>query len=551
MPAHLFRPAFLSSKQRRMNRLTINLVLAFVASLICPPRSFGEISFTGFSNAVGLNFAANASQLGSVARISPAQHYSGGAIWFQDPQPLTFGFTTDFDFRISGAAGNGDGSGQVGGDGFAFVIQDIGNTAIGAIAGELGYANIPRSIAIEFDTFRNSWDRSTNDVAIHSRGQLPNSNRREGQLSIASVPGNFADGAVHRARVNYRPGVLSVYVDDFTRPVTSLSIDNLPQYLGLDDGAAWAGFTASTGGDVENHDLLNWSFLSCEEALKGSLSVPESFTPVAGLPPVSAPLENGIMAVRFDPKGGAEAAKRACGVERFNFVNSITSDPSHFIPYLVTAPLGFTGDAKTLPPIFLIDGMPDILEEGFEVVRAQYPLIDPPLDKANGQQTYLAYLVHGTPTNTIPEGTHRMLPINRGQYSDASETYYPLHYDVPDDPSQIAFLDNPGNQKGFVSPGVDFTAFETRLVGITADGEIVHWDKIGTNWTWKAFSLEDETTVTIDDPGFRQSLELRDLQLGIRDVRFDIVPEPHSIVILVGAITCLAGRYWVCRNLGL
>ncbi len=57
---------------------------------------------------------------------------------------------------------------------------------------------------------------------------------------------------------------MSVFIDDMINPRLNVSID-LAATLQLDNGAAWVGFTAATGGGTQNHDILNWSFQSVPE----------------------------------------------------------------------------------------------------------------------------------------------------------------------------------------------------------------------------------------------------------------------------------------------
>ncbi len=50
--------------------------------------------------------------------------------------------------------------------------------------------------------------------------------------------------------------MLAVYLDDTRVLVSTVDLSTVTG----PDGAAWAGFTASTGSGYENHDILNWSF---------------------------------------------------------------------------------------------------------------------------------------------------------------------------------------------------------------------------------------------------------------------------------------------------
>ena len=48
----------------------------------------------------------------------------------------------------------------------------------------------------------------------------------------------------------------TILLDDLG-PVLTVSVD-LAQTLDLDQGRAWVGFTAATGGGWQNHDIQNW-----------------------------------------------------------------------------------------------------------------------------------------------------------------------------------------------------------------------------------------------------------------------------------------------------
>ena len=247
---------------------------------------FGQITFSDFSNASSLALNGSAAQATngnnqSVLRLAPdgTFHVSGTA-WFQtQQQSVSKGFTSVFHFQITHSPDNGPSLA----DGIAFVVQNssgdgFGTAARGGSGGAIGYgvpdpvdngAAIPNSLAVEFDTFQNSWDPNANHIAVQSCGTAPNSQDHTGpcNLGIVSDLGgiNLADGAVHTAVVEYDPpsgdiaGILRVFLDDFGTPI--LTVDTDLAALGLsDDGTAWVGFTGSTGGLSENNDILSWTF---------------------------------------------------------------------------------------------------------------------------------------------------------------------------------------------------------------------------------------------------------------------------------------------------
>ena len=125
----------------------------------------------------------------------------------------------------------------------------------------MGYSSIPNSLAIEFDTYQNSQalDPNANHISIHSHGTAPNSSDQSASLGQAGSLVDLSDGAIHTVIIRYTTGSLRVFLDDLITPMLSVTAD-LETLLNLDNGTAWLGFTSSTGGDFENHDLLMWSF---------------------------------------------------------------------------------------------------------------------------------------------------------------------------------------------------------------------------------------------------------------------------------------------------
>ena len=86
-------------------------------------------------------------------------------------------------------------TGQPGGDGFAFVIQNTSSTALGLTNSYMGY-EISNSLAAEFDTWRNSnflgLEPSNNHVGVQSAGTGVNNPfagaSREQQVSDRTCP---------------------------------------------------------------------------------------------------------------------------------------------------------------------------------------------------------------------------------------------------------------------------------------------------------------------------------------------------------------------------
>lgn len=232
----------------------------------CPLSSAATIcdfNYPDFTSTTGLILNGNAIQAsGSILRLTPNFQNQAGSAWYNARENVTAGFTTIFHFQIHPAAG---------GDGFAFVIQNAGTAALGSNGGGIGYDGIPRSIAVEFDTYQNGahlldtnlGDISDHEIVVHTNDLNPNSADESYALPPGPIISPVAfqlDQLPHAVKIVYTLQVLEIFIDDFRSPVLAVSV-NMKSRLGLLDGTAYVGFTASTGLQTENHDILDWFFL--------------------------------------------------------------------------------------------------------------------------------------------------------------------------------------------------------------------------------------------------------------------------------------------------
>ncbi|MCC7013050.1 MAG: PQQ-dependent sugar dehydrogenase [Planctomycetes bacterium] len=229
-----------------------------IAASCALPEARADFDFPDFASTAGLAMVGSTSTSGVVLRLVPATGNSAGAAWYSLKQSVASGFETTFQFQLESTAGA---------DGFAFLLQNTTSAPLGGTGCELGYHGLANSLAVEFDTYVNAGcsvagvnDPAGLHVSVHSNGTGANSVAESFALaSTLGVP-DFADGGVHTARVRYASGVLSVFVDNLALPVLSTPLA-LGSLLNLDNGRAWAGFSAATGGLAERHDVLSWSFV--------------------------------------------------------------------------------------------------------------------------------------------------------------------------------------------------------------------------------------------------------------------------------------------------
>ncbi len=246
-----------------------------------------KITYTDFSSTAGLHLNGSAAAVnngsGNVLRITPASPYQDGSFYYATPVSLSSPFSTQFAFQFPQVSPNGAGSA----DGITFIIQNSSATdaALGFEGGAIGYGaddlgffpslGISNSLAIEIDTYRNSWDPATPHIAAmscltgynssHHGGKCANGTKAGSDPTIAinsALATNVLDGKMHTLKVHYdmpSPGYQNVTVTLDENPVLQFTFDLAT--LGLDaNDDAYLGFTASTGGGFQDQDILNWYF---------------------------------------------------------------------------------------------------------------------------------------------------------------------------------------------------------------------------------------------------------------------------------------------------
>jgi hypothetical protein len=245
-------------------------------------------TFTGASN---LLFQGSAGIVGNRLRLTPALSSQTGGAWLNNKQRVELGFETVFQFQISQTS-------MFGADGFAFVLFGRDPPVLGADGMGLGYSSIPNSLAVEFDLYPNfeANDPDDNHIGLHSAGTLPNSSHESAALDTANPPINMSDGAIHTVVIRYAGGILRVFVDDLNNQAVLETPVNLARLLELDSGLAWLGFTAATGGEFQNHDILMWSF-------RPNNAAPQIQLAGLGAGPFYAPTNILLSANASDPDG--------------------------------------------------------------------------------------------------------------------------------------------------------------------------------------------------------------------------------------------------------
>ena len=186
-----------------------------------------------------------------VLRLTDGSYRETGSAWSTEMVDLTESFESTFKVYLH--------HGEPGADGIAFVIQTAGLRALGGWGGGLGYRWIKPSVAVEFDTYQNTRDPSSNHLAVAIGGNPD----RPLVNSESSIP---LYGRPFLARVNYDAAstMLKVYVKPYKAgAVEELMVDHkLDLAKAFGRSAAWVGFTGATGNVTSKQDIYSWTLSS-------------------------------------------------------------------------------------------------------------------------------------------------------------------------------------------------------------------------------------------------------------------------------------------------
>jgi hypothetical protein len=132
---------------------------------------------------------------------------------------------------------------------FALLLSGNPAGAVGGRGGGLGLAGLD-AYAVEFDTWENGTDPSSNHVGVVYGGDLTE------HFGTGEVPVVMDEGGVLHVRVYAEAGTFSVSLSSPDRNLseTTVMVATIPEYPG---GEVFFGFTAATGGAFSRHTVDN------------------------------------------------------------------------------------------------------------------------------------------------------------------------------------------------------------------------------------------------------------------------------------------------------
>ncbi|QNN21712.1 hypothetical protein HED60_05325 [Planctomycetales bacterium ZRK34] len=243
--------------------MIIRLITLGLVCAVCSSTQ-GIVVYSDFSDTSGLVLNGAAASVdngtdGVVLRLTPASGNQAGSIFSSDLVDAT-NFSTTFSFRFTESGGTlFDGNTETGADGMVFVVQPV-SSSLGGLGQGIGFTGITPAVGVEFDTWHNSAnnDPSSNHLGIDLNGSV---NHGVDMLYTVDVSPDFNNGDRWFAWIDYDGAILEVRVSQTTTRPTDAQLTRdliIPDIIGQD--TAYIGFTAATGADWNNHDLIDWTY---------------------------------------------------------------------------------------------------------------------------------------------------------------------------------------------------------------------------------------------------------------------------------------------------
>jgi Legume lectin domain len=301
----------------------------------------------------GLNLNGSAALNGSSLSLTTTGNNLAGSAWYPTPVNIQ-AFSTDFNFQITDPTSN------CMGDGFAFVVQNQGQAALGPSGGGLGYgpdnitnpsssSNTPigKSVAIKFDLFNNAGE-GTNSTGLYMNGASP--------TDPAITLGNgvsLQSGDPFLVHLAYDGTILKMTITDTMNSADTYvasTLVNIPSVVG--GNTAYVGFTGGTGGCVSNQNILSWNYSPSETpdfsgsilptSQSISLSAGEGAVYSVSILPVGGLNLNVALSVMGVPTGATATFSPSATITGSSGNSTLTITPTGAIS-LGTYTLGITG----------------------------------------------------------------------------------------------------------------------------------------------------------------------------------------------------------------
>jgi fibronectin type 3 domain-containing protein len=203
----------------------------------------------GFAGATNLTSNGSAHLNGPQLVLLDNNQFETGSVFFNTAQNIA-SFSTQFKFQITGTWPIANG--------FTFVIQNTGLSALGTGGGGLGYASIGNSVAVKFDIF-SSEGEGTDSTGVYTDGATPTITN---SVDLSNTGFDLRSYDPSLCSLSYNGTVLTETLKDLISGATATEqyTINIPQVVG--GSTAFVGFTAGDGSLISSEAVQNWTYAS-------------------------------------------------------------------------------------------------------------------------------------------------------------------------------------------------------------------------------------------------------------------------------------------------
>ena len=210
--------------------------------------------YRNFDDGQGLQLNRNARLNNGRLQLTAATPGQRGSAFYTTP--LSVDANTSFQaFFTSQFTG---GQGGAGGEGLAFMIQNSPGGAagqdVGNFSGGLGYNASQNTVAIELDTFQNSYEQFADEITLTVNGVAVT------PVRTIESPFNLNDGRVYFTWVDYngQSDTIAVYINDKPEKPQFALFKHQLRLNQIVGNQAYVGFSAATGSAYNNTFVTSW-----------------------------------------------------------------------------------------------------------------------------------------------------------------------------------------------------------------------------------------------------------------------------------------------------
>jgi hypothetical protein len=208
--------------------------------------SYQIFNYSEFGAGSNISVFGNTSFLNNEIQLTPNAGGQVGSAFFQRKVLINKYFRTIFNLRFENTRA----------DGATFMIQNAASNALGTTGGGVGYSNVPRSVAIVFDSYNGAEGQFSIDITTN--GTVNN----QGSSGVLNSTLGLTVGQTWSFLVlaTYNGTTLSYTITNTANGsnYSSSSNVNIPTTLAATTG--WIGFSSATGGSFEGAYISSWNW---------------------------------------------------------------------------------------------------------------------------------------------------------------------------------------------------------------------------------------------------------------------------------------------------